>query len=134
MIRYKQSVLQATNTDSHMQSFPTAFTQWIADNVDHNVLTLGGLGTFQGMGVIAVSTRLEQSPEFIREEAIVKIKKGTSEGSYTRLRDSYKIVLSTRETCTVHNHFENQKTTRISLNIASISESRSVVGEWLAHT
>ena len=75
VIRYKQSVLQATNTDSHMQSFPTAFTQWIADNVDHNVLTLDGLGTFHGMGVIAASTRSEKSPEYIREEAIVRLKR-----------------------------------------------------------
>ena len=32
------------------------FTQWVADNVDHNVATLSGEGTFHGMGIIAIST------------------------------------------------------------------------------
>ena len=35
---------------------PGAFTQWIADNVDHNLATLDRQGTFQGMGIIAIST------------------------------------------------------------------------------
>ena len=32
------------------------FTQWLADNVDHNVATLSGEGTFHGMGIIAILT------------------------------------------------------------------------------
>jgi len=35
---------------------PGTFTQWVADNIDHNVATLDGQGTFHGMGIIAVST------------------------------------------------------------------------------
>lgn len=50
--RYKQSVL-LTDEDTKATS---AFTQWVADNVDHNISTLDGLGTFHGMGIISVTT------------------------------------------------------------------------------
>ena len=33
------------------------FTQWVADNVDHNICTLDGKDTFHGMGIIAVGTK-----------------------------------------------------------------------------
>ena len=32
-------------------AFPGMFIQYIADNVDHNVITLDGSGTFHGMGI-----------------------------------------------------------------------------------
>ena len=35
----------------------THFTQWIGDNVDHNLVTLNGEGGFHGMGVISISTK-----------------------------------------------------------------------------
>ena len=57
VIRYKQSVVLATDPD-HISgpAYPNAFTQWVADNVDHNIRTLGGYGTFHGMGIISAST------------------------------------------------------------------------------
>ena len=33
-----------------------SFTQYMADNVDHNVCTLNGLDAFHGMGIIATIT------------------------------------------------------------------------------
>ena len=33
-----------------------AFVQWIADNVDHNQVTLTGKGAFHGMGFISTGT------------------------------------------------------------------------------
>ena len=33
-----------------------SFVQWSADNVDHNLATLDGKGTFHGMGIIASVT------------------------------------------------------------------------------
>ena len=55
--RYKQSVIQNESLDNILtEYFPGTFTQWVADNVDHNVATLDGRGTFHGMGIIAVST------------------------------------------------------------------------------
>ena len=54
--RYKQSVLQGHGEDE-LDCFPDAFTQWAADNVDHNVATLDGIGSFHGMGVIAMAVQ-----------------------------------------------------------------------------
>ena len=31
------------------------FAQWSADNVDHNIITLTGKGTFHSMGIISMS-------------------------------------------------------------------------------
>ena len=41
---------------------PGTFTQWVANNVDHNVATLNGEGTFHGMGIIAVLTSKDETP------------------------------------------------------------------------
>jgi len=37
-------------------SYPTAFTQYMADNVDHNVCSVDGRGSLHGMGIIAATT------------------------------------------------------------------------------
>jgi len=37
--RYKQSVIVSPET-VHGESYPSAVTRWVADNVDHNVRTL----------------------------------------------------------------------------------------------
>ena len=51
--QYKQSLMMMEST------LPTSviagFTQFVADNVDHNVCSLDGRGTFHGMGIIACS-------------------------------------------------------------------------------
>jgi len=39
--------------------YPTAMTQWVRNNVDHNLQTTDGQGTFHGMGLIAVSVPLQ---------------------------------------------------------------------------
>jgi len=44
---------------SSIGRYPGRFTQWIGDNVDHNVATLDGLASFHGMGLMAVSTVLD---------------------------------------------------------------------------
>ena len=53
--RFKQSVVQVNDKGLPHYS-PDHFTQWAADNVDHNVATLDGLGTFHGMGLISMTT------------------------------------------------------------------------------
>ena len=48
--RYKQSVIQTESLDNLLtEYFPGTFTQWVADNVDHNVATLDGIGSLQYM-------------------------------------------------------------------------------------
>lgn len=59
--------------------FPGAFIQWIADNVDHNLITLDGQGTFHGMGIIAVSTPQDEVPlkassRIILRQSRIKVK------------------------------------------------------------
>ena len=73
--RYKQSVVEAKEEDPRLHSYPASFTQWVADNVDHNQVTLDGLGTFHGMGIIAISTRASESTVELREKAFKRLKR-----------------------------------------------------------
>jgi len=57
--RYNQSVIHCGNLDAP-ESSATCFTQWAANNVDHNVNTLEGKGTFHGMGIISLSITLNK--------------------------------------------------------------------------
>ena len=60
--RYKQSVIQSESLENLLTEYPQGtFTQWVADNVDHNIATLSGEGTFHGMGIIAVSTSKDKT-------------------------------------------------------------------------
>jgi len=47
-----------------------AFTQWVADNVDHNVASLDGTGSLHGMGIIAVSTPKDIVPLYATSRVI----------------------------------------------------------------
>ena len=53
--RYFQSVMQTPNSWNSEESRHASFTQFIADNVDHNIRTVDGVGTFHGMGIMATS-------------------------------------------------------------------------------
>lgn len=52
---YKQSVLQDESVSTLLPPPSPEFIQWAADNVDHNIKTLNGEGTFHGMGITAMS-------------------------------------------------------------------------------
>ena len=55
--RFKKSVVvNHSGENSIINVYPQVFTQFVADNVDHNIRTLDGSGTFHGMGIIAIST------------------------------------------------------------------------------
>ena len=43
---------------NHLQKFTQVVTQFVADNVDHNIATIDGKRTFHGMDIIAISTPL----------------------------------------------------------------------------
>ena len=54
---YKQAVVENENVSDITRNYiPGSFTQWSADNVDHNVRTLDGHGTLHAMGIIASTT------------------------------------------------------------------------------
>ena len=50
---FKQSAAGANDIPGDQA---THFTQWVADNVDHNIRTLTGKGTFHGMGMVSTSS------------------------------------------------------------------------------
>ena len=63
VMKYKPSLIQNESFENIIaQYIPGTFTQWVADNIDHNVATLDGQGTFHGMGIIAVSTPKDNKP------------------------------------------------------------------------
>ena len=47
------------------------FTQWVANNVDHNINTLTGKGTFHGMGIISVT----QTEKITSDKLVTRIQK-----------------------------------------------------------
>lgn len=55
---YKQSVVQNENYIVS-QYLPGSFTQWVTNNIDHNIETLDGQGIFDGMGTLATSTSIK---------------------------------------------------------------------------
>lgn len=55
--RFKQSAVIEEDASTILQSIPCGtFTQFVGDNVDHNICTLDGKRTFHGMGILAAST------------------------------------------------------------------------------
>ena len=51
--RYKQSILLQKQVENSMPI--GQFTQWVADNADHNMAKIDGKATFHGMGMIAAT-------------------------------------------------------------------------------
>ena len=76
--KFKQEVVANQNMDDVIKdtSSSETFTQWAADNVDHNLRTLDGTGTFHGMGIIAISsstTKMSPSvPKIISRSSVMK--------------------------------------------------------------
>ena len=58
--RYKQSVVQSEPAEDFLHNNGQGyFTQWVADNMDHNIGYLDGQGSFHGMGIISDTTNAE---------------------------------------------------------------------------
>ena len=62
--RYNQSILLSDQSTKEYRNIN--FAQLSADNVDHNIATLTGYGTFHGMGIIETVTPGEIKPNAIR--------------------------------------------------------------------
>ena len=65
--RFEHNAAQLHGTD--IPNLTTEFVQYGADNVDHNIRTLDGHGTFHGMGMIAAVT-----PETSSRQSILRAK------------------------------------------------------------
>jgi hypothetical protein len=76
VIRFKQSVLSsiALGDVSNETLSSASFTQWVADNVDHNIRTIDGYGTFHGMGIISASV-FKRGDISIPQTPIIRLKK-----------------------------------------------------------
>ena len=76
VMRFKQSAVIEEDTSTILHSISCGtFTQFVGDNVDHNICTLDGKKTFHGMGILAASTNKEgiktQTPP-IKRHALTK--------------------------------------------------------------
>ena len=85
--RFKQACLVSQSINNQIQrlSSESSFTQFVADNVDHNIATLDGRGTFHGMGIIAstVSSRehVIEEIKIKRPQTLLKVDQLTSKSS-----------------------------------------------------
>ena len=74
VVKYKQSVIQSETLENLLSEYiPGTFTQWVADNVDHNVVSLDGQGSFHGMGIIAISSPKDAMPLHTRACVIPRL-------------------------------------------------------------
>ena len=68
--RFKQSAIATEDASDIAFSLPAGtFSQYMVDNVDHNICTLDGKKTFHGMGIIQASTTMNGVQ---REEKSIK--------------------------------------------------------------
>ena len=52
VLRYKQSVTENEDTGNFILNyFPGSYTQWMAENADHNAMTIDGKGSMQCNGL-----------------------------------------------------------------------------------
>ena len=75
VVRFKQNVVYSETFDKILPKYPHSVTQWVADNVDHNVCTLDGNDTFHGMEIIAATTHSGQQPLSIESPPVKRQKK-----------------------------------------------------------
>ena len=76
--KYKQAVVEGENIDEVIKTyFPGSFTQWSADNVDHNVRSLDGKNTLHAMGIVSSTTAVNGNNRSVQLEPVMrqKIKK-----------------------------------------------------------
>ena len=64
--RYKQSMVENESVTDFCPVLPGAFMQLSADNIDHNVRTIDGKGTFHDMGLICRTTGVNQNVSMTR--------------------------------------------------------------------
>ena len=98
--RFKQACVINQSIDEQIQrlSSDTSFAQFIADNVDHNIVTLDGKVSFHGMGIIA--STLSSRDRIIEE---IKIK------SPQKLLKADEIISKASSISITENNFSGQR-------------------------
>ena len=69
VLRYKESAIESSDNPARNKDSPE-FMQWVADNVDHNVITLTGKDTFHGMGIISITQPAKQ----LQRQRVLRLK------------------------------------------------------------
>ncbi|KAG1687918.1 hypothetical protein GQR58_008201 [Nymphon striatum] len=81
--RFKQSAMATEDASQISTKFPPGtFTQYVADNVDHNLCTLDGKDTFHGMGIIQSFTNksgLQRQSQTIKREFLKPVSQVTKD-------------------------------------------------------
>ena len=66
MQKFERSAALHQGTDLRIDESVLPFIQHIADNVDHDLRTLNGLGTFHGMGImVAITPKTKVPPKYL---------------------------------------------------------------------
>lgn len=74
VVKYKQSVIQSETLENILSEYiPGTFTQWVADNVDHNLVSLDGQRSFHDAGIIAISSPKDAVPLHTRAHVIPRL-------------------------------------------------------------
>ena len=79
VVRFKQGMVMTEDIDDILQSRASedSFITFVGDNIDHNIATLDGKGTFHGMGVIAAITNkgnfIVKQPMRLRPKSYTKV-------------------------------------------------------------
>ena len=74
VVKYKQSVIQSETQICYLNTF----LAHLHDNVDHNVVSLDGQGSFHGMGIIAISSPKDTVPLHTRAHVIPRLPRITA--------------------------------------------------------
>ena len=73
--KYKQAVVKWESIDDVIKTyFPGSFTQWSADNIDHNIRSLDGKNTLHAMGIVASTTDNEGNNRYVEMEPVQRQK------------------------------------------------------------
>ena len=67
--------------NSVINAYPKGFTQFVGDNVDHNIRTLDGSGTYHGTGITAIPAPFPGKSALKERDRISRGKDITSEVS-----------------------------------------------------
>ena len=114
--RFKKSVVaNKAIGNSVINAYPKVFTQFVGDNVYHNIRTLDGSGTFHGKGIMAISTPFPGNSVLKECDKISRGKDVTSE------------VLVNNKGIAIHNYVHPVKSALSSVEMKPVFKLQSPV-------
>ena len=72
---FRQAIVQNESIEQLLpETFPESLSQWVADNVDHNLASIDGCGSFHGMGVMVILTPTKNNTGRVASQNAIKKK------------------------------------------------------------